>query len=101
MVADFEGQRARDHARAGHEEVARALLEKAIAMPVTDGAQARVRRRWAQAYAELGEVEKAVEHLDYLLSIPSLITVHSLESRLAWAEVLDHPAFQELLARYR
>ena len=82
-------------------EKARELLDRAMAMPVTDEAANTVRRRWAQAYVELGEVEKAVEHLDDLLSIPSLVSVHSLESRLSWAPIRDEPAFQELLARYR
>jgi len=98
---DTFAQVARNYARAGQMERARELMEQAMAMPVSDEAQARVRRRWAQAYVELGEVEKVVEHLDYLLSIPSLITVHSLESRLSWAPVRDDPAFQALLAKYR
>lgn len=98
---DTFAQFARNYARAGQMERGRDLLEQAMAMPVSDEAQARTRRRWAQAYVELGEVEKVVEHLEYLLSIPSLITVHSLESRLSWAPVRDEPAFQALLDKHR
>jgi tetratricopeptide (TPR) repeat protein len=100
-LANFQGQLARNYARAGREDDARRTLEGAMRMEVSDEGLPSVRRRWAQAYAELGEVEKAVEQLDYLLSIPSLITVQSLENRLAWEPIRDHPAFRALLERYR
>jgi hypothetical protein len=72
-----------------------------MALPVSDEALPTVRRRWAQAYAELGDVEEAVEHLEYLLSVPSLITVNTLETRLTWEPIRDHPAFRQLLDRHR
>jgi hypothetical protein len=99
--ADFQAQLARNYARAGREADARRTLEGAMFLPVSDEAMASVRRRWAQAYAELGEVEKAVEHLEYLLANPSLVTVHTLESRLVWEPIRDHSAFRALLERYR
>ncbi|MBT8396324.1 MAG: hypothetical protein HKO65_06250 [Gemmatimonadetes bacterium] len=98
---DTFAQIARNYARAGQMEKAQELMDRAMAMPVTDEMAGTVRRRWAQAYVELGDVEKAVEHLEILLSTPSLVSVHSLESRLSWAPVRDEPAFQELLDRYR
>ena len=101
VQAEFNGQLARNLARAGREDEARERLEVAMEMPVSDEALPSVRRRWAQTYAELGEVEEAVEHLEYLLSIPSLVTVHTLESRLAWEPIRDDPAFRDLLDRYR
>jgi hypothetical protein len=70
-------------------------------MPVSDEAMPGVRRRWAQAYAELGDVESAVEHLEYLLSVPTLMTVTTLETRLTWAPIREHPAFRALLDRHR
>ncbi|NNM06599.1 MAG: hypothetical protein HKO65_16010 [Gemmatimonadetes bacterium] len=99
-LAQFRGQLARNYARAGREAEARMALESAMQMPVSDEAMPAVRRRWAQAYAELGEAEKAVEQLEYLLSSPSLVTVHSLEVRVAWEPIRDHPAFRALLERY-
>jgi Tfp pilus assembly protein PilF len=101
VLAQFQGQLARNFARAGRHEEARTTLEAAMKMPVSDEAMPAVRRRWAQAYAELGEAEKAVEQLEHLLSEPSLVTVHSLEARAAWEPIRDHPAFRALLDKYR
>ncbi|UCG89143.1 MAG: hypothetical protein JSW71_11635 [Gemmatimonadota bacterium] len=99
--ADLVAQLARNYARAGREADARRMLEEAMAMPVSAGALPGVRRRWAQAYAELGDVEGAVEHLEYLLSVPGLVTVHTLEARVTWDPIRAHQAFQELLNRHR
>ncbi len=100
-LAQSRGQLARNYARAGREAEARMTLESAMRMPVSDEAMPSVRRRWAQAYAELGEAEEAVEQLEHLLSSPSLVTVHSLEVRVAWEPIRDHPAFIALLERHR
>jgi tetratricopeptide (TPR) repeat protein len=99
--ADVQAQLARNYARAGRHEDARRALETAMSMPVSDEAVSGVRRRWAQTYAELGDVEHAVEHLEYLLSAPTLVTVHTLESRMTWAPIREEPAFQALLERHR
>ena len=99
--ADLQAQFARNYARAGRHADARRVLEEAMRMPVSDEALPGVRRRWAQAYAELGDVEGAVEHLDYLLSIPTLMNVNTLETRVTWKPIRDHPAFQALLDRHR
>jgi tetratricopeptide (TPR) repeat protein len=101
QFAEFQGQLARNYARAGREADARRTLEGAMALPVSDEAMATVRRRWAQAYAELGDVEKAVEHLEILLSTPSLVTVHTLQTRLAWERIRNDPAFRQLIERHR
>lgn len=100
-AAEGRAQLARNLARAGRTEDARRVLEEAMAMPVSDAHLPTVRRRWAQAYAELGDVEGAVEHLEALLSVPSLITVHTLETRWTWEPIRDHPAFRALLDRHR
>jgi tetratricopeptide (TPR) repeat protein len=99
--ADLQAQFARNYARAGRQDDARRKLEEAMAMPISDEAMPGVRRRWAQAYAELGDVDAAVEHLDYLLSVPSPMTVATLETRLTWTPIRDHPTFQALLDRHR
>jgi len=101
FLADWHAQRARNYARAGRQADARSALEQAMSMPVSDDGLAGVRRRWAQTYAELGDVEGAIEQLEYLLSIPSLTTVHSLETRITWEPIREHPAFQALLQRHR
>jgi Tfp pilus assembly protein PilF len=99
--ADYQAQFARNYARAGRHADARRKLEEAMRMPVSDEAMAGVRRRWAQAYVELGDVEAAVEHIEYLLSIPTLMTVETLQTRLTWEPIRNHPAFQALLNRHR
>jgi tetratricopeptide (TPR) repeat protein len=101
VAANQRAQRARDLARAGHVDEARRVLAEAMAMPVSDAALPTVRRRWAQTYAELGDVENAIEQIEPLLEVPSLVTVHTLETRLTWAGIRDDPAFREMLDRHR
>lgn len=97
--ADFRALRARNLARAGHVEEAKAELEKALAVDITAFESVFIRRRRAQYYAELGDVESAVADLEFLLSVPSQVTVHTLESRMAWSLIRDDPAFQAMLER--
>lgn len=101
VEAEIRGQLARNLARAGRHDEAREQLRMSMAMQVSEAALPSVRRRWAQAYAELGDVGGAVEHIEPLLEANSLITVHTLESRVTWAHVRDDPAFQALLDRHR
>lgn len=96
-----QGQYARDLARAGRTEEAREVLEAAMAMEVSDAQRPAVQRRWAQAYAELGDVEEAVALLEPLLEASTLVTVESLSTRYTWAPVRNHAAFEEMLARHR
>lgn len=98
--ADWLGRRARNLARAGHAEEARAALAEAEAVDVSALESVSIRRRRAQTYAELGDVDKAVEDLEFLLSVPSLVTYYTLRDRLTWAPVRDLPAFQAMLARH-
>lgn len=100
-AADVRAQRARNLARAGRTAEAGEVLDEAMAMEVSDAALPGIRRRWAQALAELGDVEGAVAQLEPLLSVPSLVTVHSLETRMTWRPLRDQPAFQAMLDRHR
>lgn len=100
-AAEGRAQLARNLARAGRTDDARRVLAEAMAMPVSDAWMDRVRRRWAQAYAELGDVSQAVEHLEALLSVPSLVTIHTLETRMTWEPIRNHPEFRALLERHR
>ncbi len=99
--ANWQGQYARNLARAGRTADARAALDKAMSMPVTDDERPGVQRRWAQTYAELGEVERAVELLEPLISSSTLVTVNSLSTRQTWEPVRNTLVFQEMLARHR
>ena len=99
--ANWQGQYARNLARAGRSADARAALDKAMSMPVSDDERPGVQRRWAQTYAELGEVEKAVELLEPLITSSTLVTVNSLSARQTWEPVRNTRAFQEMLARHR
>ncbi len=99
--AHVAGQHARDLARAGRTGEARRALAQAMEMEVSSAGRPLVVRRWAQAYAELGDTERVVELLESLLGDPSPITVHSLEVRAAWAGVRHTEAFQAMLARHR
>lgn len=101
VEAELRGQLARNLARAGRHDEAREQLRMSMAMQVSEAALPSVRRRWAQAYAELDDVAGAVEHIEPLLEANSLITVHTLESRVTWAHVRDDPAFQAMLDRHR
>jgi tetratricopeptide (TPR) repeat protein len=99
--ADWRAQLARNYARAGHFEDSQAELERAMTVDVSAFESVFIRRRRAQTYAELGDVEKAVADLEYLLSVPSPVTVHTLATRLTWSGVRDHPLFRALLKRQR
>jgi tetratricopeptide (TPR) repeat protein len=98
--ADWRGRRARNLARAGRADEARAELESAMAVDLSAFESVSIRRRRAQTYAELGDVDKAVEDLEFLLSVPSLVTYYTLRDRLTWAPIRDRPAFQALLAKH-
>ena len=99
--ANWQGQYARNLARAGRRADAMAALEKAQSMPVSDDERPSVQRRWAQTYAELGDVEAAVELLEPLIASSTLVTVNSLSTRYTWEPVRNHIRFQEMLARNR
>ncbi len=97
--ANWQGQYARNLARAGRNDDARKALDEAMSMPVSDEWRPTVQRRWAQTYAELGEVEEAVALLEPLVG-STLVTTHSLATRYTWEPVRDNLTFQEMIARH-
>ncbi len=99
--ANWQGQYARNLARAGRMADARAALEIAMAMPVSDDERPSVQRRWAQTYAEMGDVERAVELLESLVRSSTLVTVNTLATRYTWQPIRNHILFQEMLSRHR
>ena len=99
--ANWQGQYARNLARAGRVSDARAALDKAMSMPISDDERPAVQRRWAQTHAELGDVEGAVALLEPLIASSTLVTVNSLSTRYTWEPVRNTIEFQEMLARHR
>jgi tetratricopeptide (TPR) repeat protein len=97
----FRAQRVRNLARAGRTAEARQVMERALSTDRIDQLGQAVQRNWAQAYAELGDTERAVEILERLLNMPSQVTVRSLETRVSWDGIREQPAFQALLERHR
>jgi serine/threonine protein kinase/tetratricopeptide (TPR) repeat protein len=55
----------------------------------------------AQIYVMVGDYDAAIDRLEYLLSIPSWISVPMLRIDPTLAPLRNHPSFQKLLARKR
>jgi len=55
----------------------------------------------ALIYTMVGEQDRAIDELDYLLSIDSPSTVHSIELNPEFEPLHDSPRFQALLEKYR
>jgi tetratricopeptide (TPR) repeat protein len=53
----------------------------------------------AGVYARFGEDERALDELEYLLSVPSLLSYGRLKYGLGLDSLRDHPRFQKLLAQ--
>ena len=51
----------------------------------------------AEIYAIVGEYDAAIEQIELLLSIPSVMSVPLLQVDPIWAPLRDHPRFQMLL----
>jgi len=57
-------------------------------------------RRLAEIYTAVGEYDLAIDQLEYLLTIPSDVSVHWLKHGPTWRPLRDHPRFQALLEKY-
>jgi serine/threonine protein kinase/Flp pilus assembly protein TadD len=53
----------------------------------------------AQIYVMIADYDSAIDQLEYLLSIPSYISIPYLRIDPTWAPLRNHPRFQKLLAR--
>ncbi len=49
-------------------------------------------------YTMVGEYDTAINQLEYLLSIPSCVSVHYIRVNPTWDPLRDHPRFQRLIA---
>lgn len=54
----------------------------------------------ALIYARAGELDAAIDQLEYLLSVPSIVTVGKLRNHPQWDPLREHPRFQALLEKY-
>ncbi len=48
----------------------------------------------------VGELDRAIEHLRFLLSVPSMISIELLKVGTDFAPVRAHPGFAELISKY-
>ncbi len=57
--------------------------------------------RWmALIYAQVGELDKALDRIEMLLSTPSAVSIYDFRIDPNWEPVRDHPRFQALLKKY-
>jgi len=54
----------------------------------------------SRIHSSLGELDDAVAELEYLLSIPSRVSVPLLRLDPRWDPLRDHPGFKALLEKY-
>ncbi len=47
----------------------------------------------------VGEYDKAIDKIEYLLSIPGQMSIPLIQLDPRWAPLREHPRFQELLGR--
>jgi tetratricopeptide (TPR) repeat protein len=86
------------------------MKEKAIQAASLDGQKDRISKDHfmgpgyllgaAEIYAMSGEQQKAIDLLDYLLSIPSLISVPMIRLDPVWDPLRTNPRFDSMLAKY-
>jgi len=91
------------HAYLGRKNDAIREGERAVElMPVAKDALSGPRyvRSLAAIDALVGEPDAAIDQIEYLLSIPSKLTVGYLRVHPAWDPLRDHPRFQALLEEY-
>jgi serine/threonine protein kinase/tetratricopeptide (TPR) repeat protein len=77
--------------------------ERAVALlPVSKDALDGTKpvRELAYIYTLVGEQEAAIDQIEYLLSIPSILAVGELRVHHGWDPLRDHPRFQALLEKY-
>jgi serine/threonine-protein kinase len=91
------------HAYLGRKEEAIRAGERAVELlPISKDAfdGTRCVHRLAEIYTIVGEYEAAIDQLEILFSVPSLISAHALRLDPIWDPLRDHPRFQKLLDEY-
>ncbi|MBW2423997.1 MAG: tetratricopeptide repeat protein, partial [Deltaproteobacteria bacterium] len=51
-------------------------------------------------FAEVGELDRAFDHVEHLLSNPTTFSIANLQLEPWWDPLRDHPRFQEILEKY-
>lgn len=54
----------------------------------------------AEAYVRIGDHDEAIDQLEVILSVPSVMTTKLLDVDPMWNPLRDHPRFQALLVKY-
>jgi len=79
-----------------------AAVRHAEEVPISKDALIGMERmiQLAQTYTRVGELDKAVDLIDTLLSIPSDLTVATLRGHPNWDPLHGHPRFDTVLEKY-
>ena len=91
------------YAYLGRRENAIREARKAVELvPVSKDAYTgcRVLQSLALLYTVVGEHDAAIDQLEYLFTIPSLISVPRLKFQPVWEPLHQHPRFKRLLEKY-
>jgi len=91
------------YAYQGRHEDAIREAEKAVKLvPVSKDAYlgCKLVQSLALLYTVVGEHDAAIDRLEYLLTVPSLISVARLKSQPEWEPLHEHVRFKELLAKH-
>ena len=85
-----------------NEEAIEAARRDSARVPVSDDAYLGTRALvdLAVTYARVGELDKALDLINTLLSIPSQVTVAKLKLDPKYDPLRDHPRFQALIEKY-
>jgi len=91
------------YAGLGRKEEAIKVAETASQLlPVSMDALQGARINWSLAYVytEVGEYDKAIDLLEWLMANPSMLQFIDLRMMPEWDPLRDHPRFQALLEKY-
>jgi tetratricopeptide (TPR) repeat protein len=97
---DFHATLSRAYAGSGRKEAAiREALQAVEILPVSKSAVSgpEYLQNLAKVYTMVGEYDKAINELEYLLSIPCGISVPLLRLDPTWAPLRNHPRFKKLI----
>ena len=85
-----------------HEDAIREARKVVQLLPVSKDAYNGCQRLESLAllYTVVGEHDAAIDQLEYLLTIPSLISVPRLKFQAVWEPLHEHPRFKQLLEKH-
>lgn len=79
---------------------AKRVGERAVDLSAGQRFASFVGPRLARIYVLTGDYDAAIDRLEQVLSVPSIISVPLLRFDPVWDPLRDHPRFQALLAKY-